>query len=71
MGNWHIAIDGHGVHDNGLDRDAEQRLQRFVEQLLADGHQVHHASITVGSARRVVAEHTGTDDVASHLEYLP
>jgi hypothetical protein len=54
MGNWHIAIDGHGVHDNGLDHDAEQRLKDFVHQLLADGHHIHRATITVGSGRELV-----------------
>lgn len=68
MGNWHIAIDGHGVHDNGLDHDAEQRLQEFVAQMLADGHQINHASITVGSARKVVPS---TSEAPAHLEYLP
>lgn len=68
MGNWHIAIDGHGVHDNGLDHDAEKRLQQFVEQLLNDGHQINHASITVGGARNYVA---ATDEQPAHLKYLP
>lgn len=68
MGNWHIAIDGHGVHDNGLDHDAEQRLKTFVEQLIADGHGVHHASITVGSGRQYVPS---TEDAPAHLKHLP
>lgn len=68
MGNWHIAIDGHGVHDNGLDHDAEQRLKKFVEQLLADGHQVHNATITVGSARRFVQ---GGEENSSYYQNLP
>jgi len=69
MGNWHIAIDGHGVHDNGLDHDAEQRLATFVEQLLADGHQVHHASITVGSARALQLQ--PTDGLPAGYRVLP
>lgn len=68
MGNWHIAIDGHGVHDNGLDHDAEQRLKEFVHQLLADGHQIHHATITVGSARKFVKS---SQDAPAHLAHLP
>ena len=68
MGHWHIAIDGHGVHDNGLDHDAEQRLQQFVKQLLDDGHAVHHASITVGSARVAVPS---SSDAPAHLKHLP
>ena len=55
MGAWHIAVDGHGVHDNGLPHDAEQRLTAFVEQLVADGHTVAHASITIGTGREYVA----------------
>ena len=68
MGNWHIAIDGHGVHDNGLDHDAEVRLQEFVAQLVKDGHAVHHASITIGSARKVVPS---SQESPAHLVYLP
>jgi len=56
MGAWHLAVDGHGVHDNGLSHDAEQRFKELVEQLLKDGHTVHHASITVGSARKVAID---------------
>lgn len=66
MGNWHIAVDGHGVHDNQLPHDAEQRLKEFVAQLLDDGHQVHHASITIGSARKYVP----SGEAPAHLEYL-
>jgi len=68
MGNWVMHIDGHGVHDNGLDRDAEQRLRQFVEQLLADGHQVHHATICVGAVRKVVPS---TPDAPGHYAYQP
>lgn len=68
MGNWHMSIDGHGIHDNGLTEDAEARLSEFVEQLLADGHQVHHASITVGSARKLVPS---SEQSPAHYEQLP
>lgn len=58
MGAWHIAIDGHGVHDNGLPHDAEQRVREFVEQLQTDGHAVHNVSVTIGSAREYVPSST-------------
>lgn len=68
MGNWHIAIDGHGVHDNGLDHDAEARLREFVTQLVDDGHQVHHATITIGGARQYVPS---SEEAPAHYKYLP
>ena len=68
MGAWHIAIDGHGVHDNGLDEDAEQRLKDFVAQLLKDGHTVHHASITIGSARKLMPS---SSEAPAHYVHLP
>lgn len=68
MGNWHIAIDGHGVHDNGLGHDVDRRLQEFVAQLEADGHAVHHTSLTIGGARTLVPP---TDDEPAHYKYLP
>lgn len=69
MGAWHIAIDGHGVHDNGLDHDAENRLREFVEQLVTDGHTVHHSSITIGSAREYIAK--PTDGLPAGYRHLP
>lgn len=66
MGTWAINIQGHGVHDNGLDHDAEQRLQQFVEQLLADGHQVLDATITVGGIRQIVPS---SQDAPAHFVY--
>lgn len=68
MGNWHIAIDGHGVHDNGLDHDAEQRLKEFVQQLLVDGHAVHNVTFTVGNARTYVGS---TPEAPAHYKSLP
>lgn len=68
MGNWAMTIEGHGVHDNGLDRDAEARLSEFVGQLLKDGHQVHHAAITVGGVRELVP---ATDEEPAHYRYQP
>lgn len=54
MGTWAINIQGHGVHDNGLDHDADARLKQFVEQLLKDGHEVLDATITVGGIRHAL-----------------
>lgn len=67
MGNWNISIDGHGVHDNGLEYDAEVRLKEFIAQLLKDGHAINHASITIGSARKLEVDENGSVD----YRYLP
>jgi hypothetical protein len=56
MGTWVINVQGHGVHDNGLDHDAEQRLKQFVEQLRTDGHEILDATITVGGIRTVLQD---------------
>lgn len=68
MGNWTITIEGHGVHDNGVEHDAEARLAEFVGQLLKDGHQVHHATITVGGVRELVP---GSSEQPAHYVYQP
>lgn len=54
MGQWMIHVEGHGVHDNGLPHDAEERLRQFVEQMLADGHTIDKATIVVGSIREAL-----------------
>jgi hypothetical protein len=67
MGNWQIQVEGHGVHDNGLGHDAEQRLKEFVEQLLADGHDHIRATFTLGSVREFVP---ATPDKPAGYRYL-
>lgn len=55
MGQWNISIQGHGIHDNGLDHDAEVLTRAFVEQLEDAGHVVTSTHFTVGSARKLRA----------------
>jgi len=50
-----------------MDYDAEVRLKEFVDQLLKDGHAVHHASITIGGARKLELDEHGKMD----YRYLP
>lgn len=61
MGTWVITIQGHGVHDNGLEHDADARLQQFIEQLQADGHEILDANITVGGIRTVLRDPENKD----------
>lgn len=68
MGNWTMTIEGHGAHDNGVEHDAEARLAEFAAQLLADGHQVHHVTITVGGVRQLVP---ATPEAPAHYVYQP
>lgn len=51
MGSWTITIEGNGPHhnpDGGCDADANLMLNRFVHQLANAGHEIEHATITVG-----------------------
>jgi hypothetical protein len=67
MGNWHISIDGHGVHDNDMSYDVNERLRDFIAQLLNDGHVIHHTSLTIGGARKLELDEHGRLD----YRYLP
>ena len=53
MGQWNISIQGHGIHDNGRDDDAEAMTKEFVESLIENGHVVTEAHFTVGHARKL------------------
>jgi hypothetical protein len=52
MGEWNITIQGHGIHDNGRDDDADAILARFVEEL-RKSQEVKSAVFTVGAAREI------------------
>jgi hypothetical protein len=52
MGEWNITIQGHGIHDNGRDDDADAIMARFVEELRKSG-EVKWAVFTVGAAREI------------------
>jgi hypothetical protein len=51
MGSWTIHVEGHGIHDNGREDDADSLLEAFIAALLAAGHAVNRASFTVGARR--------------------
>ena len=57
MGDWHISVQGTGIHHNGVVADADQRFARFVEQLRADGHTIVSATFTHGG--RTLPEQVG------------
>jgi hypothetical protein len=61
MGNFHISIQGVGVHHNfkkGEDgkvigqnpADADLLFKKFVEEMKSHGHNISFASITIGGA---------------------
>lgn len=58
MGEWNITIQGHGIHDNGRDDDADAIMARFVEEL-RKSQEVKSAVFTVGTARQVVVKGDG------------
>lgn len=47
MGDYIIIITGKGQHHNNQPEDADAKLSAFVDQLLAGGHQIRHASISI------------------------
>lgn len=54
MGDWHISIEGTGVHDNtalDLPQDADRMARKFVEDLAAAGHTIVNATFTSGARR--------------------
>jgi hypothetical protein len=71
MGHWTIHIEGHGIHDNGRPDDADARLRDFTDQLAADGHEVHSASITVGSTRELLNRDDTTPLRQGETTYRP
>jgi hypothetical protein len=50
MGEWTIVIQGHGIHDNGRDDDADAICQRFVDEL-AKSQELSSVTFTVGARR--------------------
>ena len=54
MGEWTIVIQGHGIHNNGRDDDADAICQRFVDEL-AKSQQIQHAHFTVGTRQPIPA----------------
>lgn len=60
MGNWSMHVEGHGVHDNGRDTDADSMLRDFAGQLRIKGHEVHAVSFTSGSTKALPVSDTGS-----------
>jgi hypothetical protein len=50
MGNWHISIEGVGIHHNHDPKDANVMANKFVQDLMAAGHTIYKASITHGGS---------------------
>ena len=49
MGDWAIVVHGTGAHHNqDYPNDADRLAQRFVDDLIRVGHQVHLATFTAG-----------------------
>lgn len=54
MGNWHISIEGIGVHHNTDNpKDANKMAKVFVKELKKAGHTVVYSSFTYGGAERL------------------
>lgn len=52
MGQWSMHVEGHGIHDNGRDDDADIMFAEFVNELRKH-HDVVSATFTVGSTRHM------------------
>ena len=51
MGNFHISVQGVGIHHNkGRHDDADVLFAKFVAELKSFGHVITAATITVGGA---------------------
>lgn len=49
MGNWNITIEGHGIHHNNRDDDANAMAAEFVKDLKAKGHDITSAKFQLVS----------------------
>jgi hypothetical protein len=55
LGDWHIEIRGHGIHDNGRPDDADAIAGDAVKRLVEAGHDVASATFTLtGPARDIM-----------------
>lgn len=53
MGNWAIVVNGHGIHDNGRDDDADAMTAQFADELRARGHVLSSVTFTAGYAKEL------------------
>lgn len=49
MGNWRIVVEGHGIHHNERQDDANAMTEVFVGELRAAGHEVTSATFELVS----------------------
>jgi len=61
MGEWTIVVQGHGIHDNGRDDDADAICRRFVAEL-AKSQELQSVHFTVGARRAIEAAEEVTVD---------
>ncbi len=52
MGEWTIVIQGHGIHDNGREDDADAICARFLSEL-AKSQDNLSCTFTVGVSRQI------------------
>lgn len=50
MGEWTMVVNGHGIHDNGREDDADALLEKFISDLQRS-QQVDSVQFTVGTSR--------------------
>jgi hypothetical protein len=56
-----MHIEGHGIHDNGREDDADGMLRDFAGQLRIAGQDVHAVSFTSGATKTLpVTVETGS-----------
>jgi len=60
MGNWVMHVEGHGIHDNGNEKDADSMLRDFAGQLRIAGHEVHAVSFASGAVKTLPVSTTGS-----------
>ncbi len=56
MGQWHISIEGTGIHHNKTWKDANALAARFVKYLRDNGHIVTKASFVYGANQDLLNE---------------
>jgi hypothetical protein len=69
MGTWVMHIEGHGIHDNGREDDADAMLKEFASKLAVVGHEIRVVTFTLGTTRELPASNTGR--VESPNEWRP
>jgi len=55
-----MHVEGHGIHDNGVETDADSMLRDFAGQLRIKGHTVQSVSFSAGSTKTLPISDTGS-----------